>query len=103
MSFASGIGSLQQTVNSSTPTNTKSVAEANRPGGVTVLNEPSFENANKFDQADLSSVGGVVAQTLEGSDIRYAKVASLQQTIAAGNYSVSSSDVAGKIIEGLLK
>jgi flagellar biosynthesis anti-sigma factor FlgM len=39
---------------------------------------------------------------MEGPDIRSAKVASLQQAIAAGNYSVSSSDVADKIIESLL-
>jgi flagellar biosynthesis anti-sigma factor FlgM len=39
---------------------------------------------------------------MEGPDIRSEKVASLQQAIAAGNYSVSSSDVADKIIESLL-
>jgi flagellar biosynthesis anti-sigma factor FlgM len=103
MSFANGIGSLQQAVSSSTPPNAESVVQANRSGSVAVANEASIENANNFDQADLSSAGGIVAQALEGSDIRYAKVASLQQAIAAGDYNVSSSDVADKIIEGLLK
>ena len=43
-----------------------------------------------------------MAQALEGSDTRSAKVASLQQAIAAGTYNVSSSDVADKIIQSLL-
>jgi negative regulator of flagellin synthesis FlgM len=103
MSFASGIGNLQQAISPSTPSNAKSVVEANKPESVAVTNAASVENTNTLDQADLSSAGGVVAQALEGSDIRYVKVASLQQAIAAGDYNVSSSDVADKIIEGLLK
>jgi negative regulator of flagellin synthesis FlgM len=103
MSFASGIDSLQQAVSSSAPSNVKSVEQVDRSKGVAVANAASSEKADNLDQADLSSSGAVVAQALEGSDIRYAKVASLQQAIAAGNYSVSSSDVADKIIEGLVK
>jgi len=103
MSFASGISSLQQAVNSSEPPNTKSVVQVDRSGSVPVANGGSIDSASNFDQANLSSAGGVVARALEGSDIRDTKVASLQQAIAAGNYSVSSSDVADKIIEGLLK
>jgi negative regulator of flagellin synthesis FlgM len=56
----------------------------------------------RVDQTNLSSTGGLVAQALESSDTRSAKVASLQQAIAAGSYSVSSSDVADKIIQSLL-
>jgi negative regulator of flagellin synthesis FlgM len=54
------------------------------------------------DQTDLSSTGAVVAQVLEGSDVRTDRVAALQQAIAAGDYNVSSSDVADKIIQSLL-
>jgi negative regulator of flagellin synthesis FlgM len=103
MSFASGIDSLQQAINSSAPSNAKPVVPANRPESVAVANAASIEHADNLDQADLSSAGGVVTQALEGSDIRSEKVASLQQAIAAGTYNVSSSDVADKIIEGLSK
>jgi negative regulator of flagellin synthesis FlgM len=103
MSFASGIDSLQQAINSSAPSNAKPVVTANRIENVAVANAASIEHADNLDQADLSSAGGVVTQALKSSDIRSEKVASLQQAIAAGTYNVSSSDVADKIIEGLLK
>jgi negative regulator of flagellin synthesis FlgM len=108
MSFASGIGSLQQTISSSAAPDTKLVGQVGRSGSVSPIsvsptNEGSFESADNLDQATLSSTGGVVAQALEGSDTRDAKIASLQQAIATGSYSVSSSDVADKIIQSLLE
>jgi negative regulator of flagellin synthesis FlgM len=103
MSFASGIGSLQQTISSSTPSDAKLVVQTDRSGNVPAANEGSIESAANVDQANLSSAGGVVAQALAVSDTRYAKVAALQQAIADGSYSVSSSDVADKIIQSLLE
>jgi flagellar biosynthesis anti-sigma factor FlgM len=44
-----------------------------------------------------------MAQALEGSDVRFAKVTALQQAIAAGNYKVSSADVAEKMVDSLLE
>jgi negative regulator of flagellin synthesis FlgM len=102
MSFASGINNLQHAIDSVTTSEAKPVipsnASANRASG----SEASVTSAGRSDQASLSSTGGLVAQALESSDTRSAKVASLQQTIAAGNYNVSSSDVADKIIQSLL-
>lgn len=103
MSFGNGIDSLQQAVNSSAPSSATPAVQAIRPEIVPVTNAAPVESANNVDQADLSSAGGVISQALEGSDIRSEKVASLQQAIASGNYNVSSSDVADKIIEGLSK
>lgn len=54
----------------------------------------------RVDQATLSVAGGLVAQA--GSDVRLDKVQALQQTIAAGTYRVSASDVASKIVDSLL-
>jgi negative regulator of flagellin synthesis FlgM len=59
--------------------------------------------AKQADQTNLSSAGGMIAQALEGSDVRTDKVAALQKAIASGSYSVSSSDVAGKMIDSLLE
>ena len=100
MNYASGIGSLQQVINSIKPSETKPAIPASTSDGV--INEPSIASVEHADQANLSSTGGLVAQALESSDTRSAKVASLQQAIAAGTYSVSSSDVADKIIQSLL-
>jgi negative regulator of flagellin synthesis FlgM len=96
MSYASGIGSLQQAINSVTPSEAKPAIRASASEGE--INEKPVAS----DQTNLSSTAGLVAQALEGSDTRSAKVASLQQAIAAGSYSVPSSDVAGKIIQSLL-
>jgi len=99
MTYASGINSLQQAINSITPSEAKQAAQVSASDSASA---GSIANVEHADQANLSSTGGLVAQALESSDTRSAKVASLQQAIAAGNYSVSSSDVADKIIQSLL-
>ena len=55
------------------------------------------------DQANVSSTGGLVSQALNTSDVRTDKVAALQAAIANGSYNVSSSDVANKIVDSLLR
>ena len=98
MSFVGGIGSLQQGINAVTPAEAKP-AQSTGTGNTT--NE-TIANT-QTDQTNLSSASGLVTQALEGSDVRSDKVAALQQVIAAGTYSVSSSDVADSIIDSLLK
>jgi negative regulator of flagellin synthesis FlgM len=102
MSYGSGINGLQQTINSIAPSEAKPATPVSAPDSVSKASEGSSANVAQVDQANLSSTGGLVAQALEGSDTRSAKVASLQQAIAAGTYSVSSSDVADKLIQSLL-
>jgi negative regulator of flagellin synthesis FlgM len=63
----------------------------------------SVASAAVSDQATVSSTGGLVAAALSTSDVRQDKVASLQAAIASGSYNVSSSDVASKIVDSLLK
>jgi negative regulator of flagellin synthesis FlgM len=102
MSFSNGIGSLQQTTNPIAPTERKPAIQTSVSESVANQNEVQISNVEHADQTNLSSTAGIVAQVLESSDVRSAKVASLQQAIAAGTYSVSSSDVADKIIRSLL-
>ena len=97
MSYASGIGSLQQAITSISPSETKPAASASN-----TESDVASRGTAQPDRADLSSAGGIVSQALEGSDTRSAKVAALQQAIADGSYNVSSSDVADKIIQSLL-
>jgi flagellar biosynthesis anti-sigma factor FlgM len=96
MSYAGGIGSLQQAINAVTPSEAKPANRTSASDGE--VNEKPVAT----DQTNLSSTAGLVAQALESSDVRSTKVASLQQAIGAGSYNVSSSDVADKIIQSLL-
>jgi negative regulator of flagellin synthesis FlgM len=99
MSFINGIGNPQQTINSIT--SPAAPTKQATPSSETNESAVSISNVQHADQTTLSATAGLVAQALEGSDTQSEKVASLQQAIAAGSYSVSSSDVADKIIQSL--
>jgi negative regulator of flagellin synthesis FlgM len=100
MSYTNGIGNLQQVLSSITPAATQPAAES---ANAQKQNDVSKAHTEQADQTNLSSTGGLIAHALEGSDTRTGKVAALQQAIASGTYSVSSSDVAGKMIDSLLE
>jgi negative regulator of flagellin synthesis FlgM len=102
MSYANGIGNLQQDANRVTPSEVKHEVQVSASDSVVDQNDAPNTNVGHADHANLSSAASVVAQALEGSDTRSTKVAALQSAIAAGTYNVSSSDVAEKIIQSLL-
>ena len=58
--------------------------------------------AQKTDQAQLSTAASQVAQSAADSDVRLDKVASIQNALQAGTYSVPASAVAQKVIGSLL-
>lgn len=67
---------------------------------------PTFDKAasvSTSDQTSLSTASTLLAQALQTPDVRTEKVASLQAAISAGTYQVSSSDVADKLIDSLLR
>jgi negative regulator of flagellin synthesis FlgM len=107
LSYLNGIGSPQQAFNATEAAalaNTSSAAKTEKsaalvPGAV----EDGAGSASAFDRASLSANAVLMAQALSGSDVRTDKVAALQQSIAAGTYNVSSSDVADKMISALLR
>jgi negative regulator of flagellin synthesis FlgM len=101
MSFVNDIGNQQQTISSITSSAATPTLQATAPSRETNESAVSSSNVQHADQTTLSATAGFVAHALEGSDVRTEKVASLQQAIATGSYSVSSSDVAGKIIQSL--
>jgi negative regulator of flagellin synthesis FlgM len=55
------------------------------------------------DQASISSTGGLLSAAQSAPDVRAEKIAPIQAAINAGTYSVSSSDVADKLISSLLE
>jgi flagellar biosynthesis anti-sigma factor FlgM len=63
------------------------------------LSQPAVQAA---DKANLSTLGGLVAQASAGPDVRLDKVAALQYSIASGTYNVPASAVASKIVDSLL-
>ena len=101
MNNVNGVGSGQQffdaTQAASSSSATRTVAADAGSAGLT-----GSGNASAVDQATLSATAGVMAQAFSGSDVRMDKVAALQQTIAAGTYFVTASDVGAKVMNALL-
>ncbi len=103
MSYTNGIGNLQQVLSSITPAATQPATQAAESANAPKPHQTASARAEQHDQTNLSSASGVIAHALEGSDVRTEKVAALQQAIASGSYNVSASDVAGKMVDSLLK
>jgi len=104
LSYTNGIGSPQQVIgaadlsaSSSTGRTAKSASDS-----LSLPSQNGTGNSALNDQATLSSTAAAFTQALSGSDVRADKVASLQQSIAAGTYSIPSSDVAAKVLNALL-
>ena len=100
MSYSNGIGDLKQALSAIAPASTTETQQVAR--SKTKESSPAAPHETRTDEARLSPTGGLIAEALEGSDVRIAKVAALQKAIASGTYNVSSSDVAGKMIQSLL-
>jgi negative regulator of flagellin synthesis FlgM len=99
MSYTNGIGDWKQAFPAVAPASASQTQKSgSRPQ--TTENKPA---ADARDEAKLSSTGELVARALSTPDVRTAKVEALQKAIADGSYNVSSSDVAGKMIDSLLK
>ncbi len=103
MNYANGIGNPQETTASIASSAAQAVQQASDRQDATAATKVSDSSVQKVDQATLSASAGIVAQALGGSDVRSAKVASLQQAIASGTYNVPSSNVADKMIQSLLE
>jgi negative regulator of flagellin synthesis FlgM len=59
--------------------------------------------ADTRDEATLTSAATLAAQTAAGSDVRLEKVAEVQEALAEGRYTVPSTEVAGKLIDQMLR
>jgi negative regulator of flagellin synthesis FlgM len=54
------------------------------------------------DQTSLSTAANLVSHAATLPDVRTGKVSAVQQALADGNYQISSSDVAAKMIDSML-
>ena len=84
----------------------QSVAETNatlqREAALRPSSVPTTVDAAVESQTGLSSTSTLISQALSTSDVRFDKVSEIQQSIADGTYSVSASDVAGKLLDTLI-
>lgn len=103
MSYANGIGALQQVLSSIKPATAQPAPQATESTAAADQHHASGPSTARADEANLSSTSGMIAHALAGSDVRPEKVAALKQAIDSGSYNVSSSDVAGKMIQSLLE
>lgn len=101
MSLSNGIGSLQGLSNPVSPPSQTAPAAKEQQIKTAVPVRAAAKVNPATDQAVISSTSGLLTQALNASDVRLHKVLPLQQAIASGNYDVSSSDVADKIIGSL--
>ena len=102
MSYTSGIGN-QPPTSAITSSEVQPVVTVNESENVANNSEAFGVAVGHADETNFTSTGGLVFQSLGASDTRTAKVSSLQEAISAGRYTVSSSDVADKIVQSLLK
>jgi negative regulator of flagellin synthesis FlgM len=104
MSYTNGLGNLHQLFGTSDigAAGKSSATSKTGPGSMSSIGQNSSSTAIGGDHAEVSAAAGLVSQALTGSDVRFEKVAALQQSIAAGTYGVSSSDVADKLMGALL-
>jgi negative regulator of flagellin synthesis FlgM len=98
MSYTNGIGDWNKVLNPVAPTSATEVRQANPAKAA----DPEKTTQIQADKAKLSPASELLANALEGPDVRTTKVEALQKAIADGSYKVSSGDVADKIIQSLL-
>jgi flagellar biosynthesis anti-sigma factor FlgM len=105
MNIANGINSARLPNDVSQVSGTAAAGKSAGTSGETNLGgtQAVSQTGQVQDQASISSTGGLFSAALNTSDARMEKVAPIQAAIQAGTYSVSSSDVAGKVISSLLE
>ncbi len=102
MSQSNGISNLQSLLSAVNLSAAKPVSAA-KPEERAPSGARSASAATDGDQTVLSSTSALLARALSGSDVRTEKVAALKLAIDSGSYQVPASEVAGKLIQSLLK
>ncbi|MGD0797231.1 MAG: flagellar biosynthesis anti-sigma factor FlgM [Acidobacteriaceae bacterium] len=103
MSLTNGIGDNLQPSDAITVGTAVGTSGAARIGAAPRSPWPASGPAGEIamDTAKVSLAGAMISQATQGSDVRFDKVAALQQAINAGTYNVSSASLADKLISVL--
>ncbi len=104
MSYNNGINTLQQLFTQMDTANVSQTQQvtASNAGSETKAAVASGSASAPSDQASLSTLGGLAAQSAGGDDVRMDKVMSLQAAINDGSYSVSAASVADSLMSHML-
>jgi negative regulator of flagellin synthesis FlgM len=107
MTYTSAVDNNRQLPNDPAVTSpaTAAIPASARAAATTRAATPASQAIESIasDSAKVSLAGAMLSQASTGSDVRFDKVAALQQSIEAGTYGVTSANVAGKLIESLQK
>lgn len=105
MSFTNGVGETTQPTGASAVGAAVGITGAARTGAAPGTSRTANSGVGEIvmDTAKVSLAGAMISQATQSSDVRFDKVAALQQAIAAGSYNVSSANLADKLIGVLLQ
>jgi negative regulator of flagellin synthesis FlgM len=105
MTYTSAIETGRQLSSDVSVSSATAIPASARTGTIARATTPraSAIDAIASDSAKVSLAGAMLSQACTGSDVRFDKVAALQQSIAAGTYGVLSANVAGRLIDALQK
>jgi negative regulator of flagellin synthesis FlgM len=104
MTYTSAIESSGQFSNDPSVTSTTTIAipASARTEAATRAASPSRAiDSIASDSAKVSLAGAMLSKASTGSDVRFDKIAALQQSMEAGTYGVTSATLAGKLIDSL--
>lgn len=101
MTYSNSISATSQIFSSLT---LSSVSESGNVSSMTKLDSGSSAATihTQNDQSTVSTTANLLSQALSVSDERAGRVAALRETISSGAYSVSSADIADKLIQSMV-
>ena len=101
--YTNGIGGMPQQTGAAETTGAAAASRAAKTESGSLRMNSASINSGGTDGTKLSTTAGLITQAFASSDVRSAKVAAMQQSIAAGTYSISSLDIANKVMTALLQ
>jgi negative regulator of flagellin synthesis FlgM len=98
MTYSNGLGNLHNLLGTVATADTKRT-----DASISATDVATTTAARTDDHTQFSKASGLLGGALSGPDARMPKVLALAAAIASGNYQVSSSDVAGKMIDSIMQ
>ncbi len=105
MAYSNGLGNLLHLLGNLAVNSARDVKRAEQTAAAQTLTTNGVAGASTLDELDgtqFSTASSLLGTAVSGPDVRYDKVASLQEAIANGTYNVSSADVASSLLKSLL-
>ena len=75
---------------------------SNQPETVPQSTDKNDQSMQNTDRATVSVAGAGISQSAQDGDVRWEKIAAVQQAMADGTYNVPASEVASKMVDSML-